>query len=156
MINFSEEQKKELEKFIAFYGKDSRIDIAIEEMSELTKALCKERRYRTNLDKYNDILENLTDEMADVYIMLEQLMVLFGNEDNISEHIQQKIQRQSKRLEEDQSHEEQMEISFKTPKNCKSCPLNGAFGCVIAEKRDMRKNAETRPEWCPAKKKKEP
>lgn len=156
MINFSEEQKKELEKFIAFYGKDSRIDIAIEEMSELTKALCKERRYRANLNAYNAVYENMTDEMADVYIMLEQLMMVFGNENEVLNHVSQKIERQKKRMEKEKSEEEQVEVSFKVPRNCKSCPLNGAFGCVIAGKCDMRKNAETRPEWYPAKTKKEP
>lgn len=156
MINFSEEQKKELEKFITFYGKDSRIDIAIEEMSELTKALCKERRYRANLNAYNAVYENMTDEMADVYIMLEQLMMVFGNENEVLNHVSQKIARQKKRMEKEKSEEEQVEVSFKVPINCTSCPLNGAFGCIITGKRDMRKNAETRPEWCPAKKKKEP
>jgi hypothetical protein len=64
-----------LEKAIDTYGNESQVDMAIEEMSELTKALLKYRRaLKGNTDisvskAHSDILE----EIADVEIMLGPL-----------------------------------------------------------------------------------
>ena len=57
---------------IAKYGRASRLNLAIEEMSELTKELCKRNRGESRLD-------DIAEEMADVEIMLEQLKLLFDN-----------------------------------------------------------------------------
>lgn len=51
-----------------------QLNIAIEEMSELTKELCK---YKRGFDNRDHIIE----EMADVYIMLRQLKIIFNVED---------------------------------------------------------------------------
>ena len=56
--------KKLYEKY-----KDKQIVVAIEEMSELQKELCKVLRH----EDYN--MRNIEEEIADVSIMLEQLMV---------------------------------------------------------------------------------
>ena len=45
-------------------------DIAIEEMSELTKALIKNNRGKNNVDE-------ISEEIADVMIMLETLMLVY-------------------------------------------------------------------------------
>lgn len=58
---------------IAHYGIHSQIDMAIEEMSELTKALLKDRRNSTD-----ETLDNIHEEMVDVQIMLDQLKIIFG------------------------------------------------------------------------------
>lgn len=47
--------------------------MCIEEMSELTKEICKSKRGKDNK-------EEIIEEMADVYIMLEQLKIIFSIE----------------------------------------------------------------------------
>ena len=65
--------KKLIEKF----GSKNQIIVAIEELSELQKELCKYLR-----DKIN--IRNISEEMADVEIMLEQLKLIFENEKPVS------------------------------------------------------------------------
>lgn len=60
-----------LQKAIETYGKDMQLTVAIEEFSELIKEICKNKRGRDNLN-------NIIEEMADCYIMLEQLTIIFG------------------------------------------------------------------------------
>jgi len=56
---------------VACFGKPSQKLMAIEEMSELTKAICKDFRGKLNM-------ENLVEEMADVLICCKQIMYAFG------------------------------------------------------------------------------
>ena len=72
--------KEILQKAIDTYGTFPQIDMCIEEMSELTKALCKIKRARTKKDYIVDVLrqinlirENVIEEIADVEITLAQL-----------------------------------------------------------------------------------
>ena len=51
------------------YGEESQVGMMIEEMSELTQALCKMKRGKDH---------NITEELADVEIMLNQLKLMFG------------------------------------------------------------------------------
>ena len=71
-----------LHEAIHKYGVDSQVDMAIEEMSELTKALLKHRRAISNPNpdilEFNSIISNIHEEMADVQIMLDQLYIIFG------------------------------------------------------------------------------
>lgn len=60
-----------LEKAIEVYGKDMQLNVAVEELSELIKEICKNKRG-------NDNRENIIEEMADCYIMLRQLEIIFG------------------------------------------------------------------------------
>ena len=60
-----------LERAIETYGEDMQLNVAIEEFSELIKEICKHKRGEDNRD-------NIIEEMADCYIMLEQLGVIFG------------------------------------------------------------------------------
>ncbi len=62
-----------LQAAVDHYGPERQVDKAIEEMSELTKALLK-LRYRKDEHTTEDVLE----EMADVEIMLDQLKLIFG------------------------------------------------------------------------------
>ena len=73
------------------YG-DKQINICIEEMSELTKELCKNLRGHYNLDK-------IYEEMADVYIMLMQMQLLLQIDNEVlDDMIDKKIQRTKERL----------------------------------------------------------
>ena len=55
---------------IKTYGEKAQKLMAIEEMSELTKEICKDFRGKLNR-------EHLIEEMADVLIMLDQMLVLY-------------------------------------------------------------------------------
>lgn len=59
------------EKAIETYGKDLQKQVAIEEMAELTKEICKDFRGKGNR-------EHILEEIVDVSIMLEQLQIMYG------------------------------------------------------------------------------
>ena len=74
------------------YGNGPQVDMAIEEMSELTKELLKDRRGKENRS-------DIAMEMADVYIMLEQLKFIFGiDETELKVNAELKIQRLKNRI----------------------------------------------------------
>lgn len=87
-IEVSEEElyKAAVQKF----GERAQILVAIEEMSELAKALLKYIRHEDfNQGDYDDIVESIAEERADVSIMLNQLAVIFGkNEDAETEKLE--------------------------------------------------------------------
>ena len=83
---------------IKTFGTDAQLLMAIEEMSESTKAICKEKRARDSLDdEYFNARQNLLEEIADVEIMLEQLLIIFGAD--ISSIKERKIERLKQRLD---------------------------------------------------------
>ena len=59
------------EKAIETYGADLQKQVAIEEMAELTKEICKDFRGKGNR-------EHILEEIVDVSIMLEQLQIMYG------------------------------------------------------------------------------
>ena len=83
-----------LERAIKTYGKDMQLTVAVEELSELIKEICKFKRGEANLD-------NIIEEIADCYIMLEQLEIIFDIEDSdIVKQIDKKLDRLEGRLAE--------------------------------------------------------
>ena len=85
------EQLNVLKSLVGKYG-DKQIIVCIEEMSELTKELCKNLRGHYNLNK-------IYEEMADVYIMLYQMQILLKIDDEVlDDMIDKKIQRTKERL----------------------------------------------------------
>ena len=72
------------------HGALSQTDMMIEEMSELTKAILKNRR-RASAETVDAILE----EMADVEIMLDQMKMIFGS---CAVHRRLKVRRLANRL----------------------------------------------------------
>lgn len=74
-MKFLDEHIEQLNSALLKYGKQSRILIAVEEMTELSKELLK----NINRGKQNET--EIAEEMTDVYIMLEQLKDIY----NISE-----------------------------------------------------------------------
>lgn len=83
-----------LERAIETYGKDMQLNVAIEELSELIKEICKNKRGSDNR-------EAIIEEMADCYIMMEQIAIIFGIEyDTIHETVDKKLTRLEKRLDE--------------------------------------------------------
>lgn len=83
-----------LERAIETYGEDMQLNVAIEEFSELIKEICKHKRGEDNLD-------NIIEEMADCYIMMKQLEIIFDIKiDQISAKANQKMVRLERRLAE--------------------------------------------------------
>ena len=94
-INELEEENTELlrekmvivptcQKAVEAFGKSNQMIVAIEEMSELIKALTKTLRERMD---YN----NLTEEIADVCIVLQELIIIFNCEQSVKKWKAKKI-----------------------------------------------------------------
>lgn len=77
----SEREASILERAIETWGAKLQIVVAIEEMSELQKALCKCLRLNGHEDSLSraKVQANVLEEMADVGIMLNQLALIFGD-----------------------------------------------------------------------------
>lgn len=83
-----------IKQLIEKYG-DKQVIVAIEEMSELQKELCKSLRGNTNK-------EAIAEEIADVYIMLNQMQQYYGISDKeINLLIEYKFKRTKERLLKD-------------------------------------------------------
>lgn len=89
-INY-EDQKKVYQAALNKWGVDLQTMMAVEEMSELTKEICKIKRGKMDLDA-------LADEIADVTIMLEQLREIYGLNDAVCDHMDAKILRLQSRV----------------------------------------------------------
>ena len=70
----TEERRALLDRAITAYGAPAQMDMAVEEMAELTKALCKVKRVSCAAEA-KAALENAVEELADVQIMLDQLRI---------------------------------------------------------------------------------
>jgi hypothetical protein len=85
---------KDLRNIAEHYGLRVQMRQLIEEMAELTQVICKSERY--DLDT---VREHLVEEVADVEVVLEQVIYLLG--DNRIEQIRaEKIARQKRRIED--------------------------------------------------------
>ena len=73
------------------WGADAQTVMAFEEMSELQKELCKHARGKENV-------EQIAEEIADVQIMLEQMIILHNCGDAVKEYKRSKIERLKIRL----------------------------------------------------------
>lgn len=89
-----------LQAAVETYGKEAQVDMAIEEMSELTKALLKHRRAERSPEAwdYEKTRQNILEEIADVIIMLLQLVIIYGGREDIRKDIAYKVERLDKRL----------------------------------------------------------
>ena len=87
-----------LKAAVAKYGQSAQVDMAIEEMSELTKALCKERRTQLIQGKHAEAVSNIVEEIADVAIMLWQLMLMFDCDGEVQRQVDFKTTRLAQRL----------------------------------------------------------
>ena len=95
----SSEEDKIYDEAIDFFGITSQKIMVIEEMSELTKELCKELRDRGDV-------EHIADELADVEITLAQIKKIYNIHKTVEEHKDYKLQRLEKsiiRLKAEQS-----------------------------------------------------
>ena len=97
--------KKIIDKTLDRYGIERQSLVAMEELSELQRAVSKLVRYpeeRTKPFDFKGLRNNLIEEMADVLICMDQLIEYYQIErSEIQEFIQAKQERQAKRLEEE-------------------------------------------------------
>ena len=80
-----------LRQAIDHYGAESQMNVAIEECSELQKEICKHFRGFNNAD-------HLAEEVADVAIMLQQLILIFTMGDEVSTYVRRKQARLRDRI----------------------------------------------------------
>ena len=74
------------------YGAHAQIMMVFEETAELQKELCKNMRGADNRD-------HIAEEIADVLIMLDQMMLLYDNEERVTEYKAEKVERLRARLD---------------------------------------------------------
>lgn len=93
------EQEAILKRALDHYGIDNQLTKTVEELSELTKEICKLKIAGKDFNGADLIRarQNLLEEKADVYIMLMQLDLHFG--DSLA-YIDAKIARLKERMDE--------------------------------------------------------
>jgi NTP pyrophosphatase (non-canonical NTP hydrolase) len=97
-LNNKSMNAKILEKAIEVYGRDSQIELIIEECSELIFALQKLKRCPDcSAALRARLLFNVRDEIADMAIMVKQAKLIFGAE-SVNERIDYKMIRLENRL----------------------------------------------------------
>lgn len=80
------------EKAFNLWGEHKQLTVAIEEMAELQKEICKHIR-----DRFSNT-ERITEEIADVRIMLEQIEQFFNIEKEVEKTKEKKIERLNNRI----------------------------------------------------------
>lgn len=82
------------ERIARYYGMDAQGKQTIEECAELIVAI---NHYFRCPDTY--IMENVSEEMADVKIMIRQMEILLNNSDAVNTFVTEKLDRQVRRIE---------------------------------------------------------
>jgi hypothetical protein len=96
MNNISyEERAKVYADALTTFGTNCQLVVALEEMSELQKEICKALRGEINR-------AHLAEEIADATIMLEQLRQIFGINDGVCKFMDAKVNRLRQRIEAEQ------------------------------------------------------
>lgn len=102
--------KETMYKAINTYGVENQIIKTVEELSELSQALCKSlirlnyTKEKISLEDDLKSVDNIFEEMADVEIMLEQCKIMFQCDKEVNEvnkWKQKKIERLERRLEDE-------------------------------------------------------
>lgn len=91
-IRVNHEHRLEVYKILLDrYGKQMQSIVAVEELSECQKEICKFLRGKGNID-------HLAEEVADAAIMLEQITQMYGLKDKVLMYMDEKCQRTIDRL----------------------------------------------------------
>lgn len=96
-MTYTTGQRSIMAELISYYGHESQKMMLLEEMSELQKEICKDMRYDPDL-------EAITEEVADVLIMLEQIQMMYHiSETKLHKITNEKLHRQLRRIEDEKS-----------------------------------------------------
>ena len=90
--------KETMQLAIDSYGRLNQVIKTVEELSDLSQALCEILTSKFT-DDNSEIFENIYEEMADVEIMLEQCKIMFQCDKEVNEWKHKKIERLERRLE---------------------------------------------------------
>ena len=102
MFETKEDLQRFYEELINHFGADVQMTIAVEEMSELQKEICKCKRSSGDV-------HHIAEEIADVEIMLEQLKIMFMCESEVALLKEQKRYRTYERyLKNGKVHEQRI------------------------------------------------
>ena len=82
----------DLWKIVAHHGYEHQKHKAIEEFSELNEALSRDLNHQGNR-------ANIVEEMADAHIILAQLALIYGNNNEVCDAIRMKLARTLDRIE---------------------------------------------------------
>lgn len=93
-----EERLRTYTNALVSYGEEKQCIVAIEELSECAKELCKALRG-------NGDLEHLAEEIADVNICMEQMIYFFGLQEDVERWMDSKIKRLDKNLKRSAANE---------------------------------------------------
>ena len=92
MSNISQYQRAEIyDKALLCYGEQTQLVVALEELSECQKEICKILRGTGNSS-------HLAEEIADSLIMLEQVIQIFGLDVMVAREMDRKVKRLDDRL----------------------------------------------------------
>lgn len=98
-LNLAEKDGGEIcRRALEAFGAEAQVIMAIEEMSELTKELCKNGRGQENTT-------HIAEEIADVEIMLQQMKMLFECAGQVETFRRYKLERLAERIKEAKEHE---------------------------------------------------
>ena len=95
-ITYEQREEVYLQTF-RHYGPVGQMVVAIEEMSEVIKAITKWLRS----DTPEKVVPSIIEEVADATIMLEQLRLIFGINEEVCEAMDAKIERLREKVEEE-------------------------------------------------------
>ena len=99
-MTYTSGQRSIMAELISYYGHEPQKMMLLEKMAELQKEICKDMRYDPDL-------EAITEEVADVLIMLEQIQMMYRiSETRLHQITNEKLHRQLRRIED-----EKMELS---------------------------------------------
>lgn len=91
VVNY-EERVKVYDEAITTFGANMQLVVALEEMSEVQKEICK-------ILRGNGSVLHLAEEIADATIMLEQIRQIFGVNEEVCQAMDRKVIRLRQRVE---------------------------------------------------------
>lgn len=87
MSHYNYIPKEVCQRALENWGKDRQMLQLFEELSELQKEVIK------NMNRRTDNLDEIAEEAADVLIMMDQLLHIYGIADKVQEQAARKVQR---------------------------------------------------------------
>lgn len=102
-ITFTEDQENVFVDAVTLYGEGAQLTQTNEECTELSLAILKYKRelgqQPLNVSNLSQRRADLLSEIADVIIMTQQCVLMFGA-DEIQQHVNYKLRRQRKRIDD--------------------------------------------------------
>lgn len=86
-------EQEVFKKALGKYGAEAQTKKLLEEMAELQEAICKQQNGR-------DTVEHVAEEIADVLVMLDQMMIMYDCRDLVKDIKREKVERLAGKLDE--------------------------------------------------------